>query len=110
MVPTAMRYILANVVFQWVSLIANIAMMVTIGLFIYDTLAATPGGVTLGTVLLVAAAAIAVRAICTTAAQSMSCKAASIAKKTMRQAVYDKLARLGPAYAGKVPTVRAISA
>ena len=108
MVPTAMRYILANVVFQWVSLIANIAMMVTIGLFIYDTLAATPGGVTLGTVLLVAAAAIAVRAICTTAAQSMSCKAASIAKKTMRQAVYDKLTRLGPAYAEKVPTSEAV--
>lgn len=108
MVPTAMRYILANVLFQWIALIANIAVMVTIGLFIYDALGGSDGAMPLVQVLVVAAFAIAVRALCTTLAQSMSFKAASIAKKTMRQAVYDKLTRLGPAYAENVPTSEAV--
>lgn len=108
MVPTAMRYILANVLFQWISLMANIATMVAIGLFIYDTLIAASDGMTLVQVLIIAAAAIIVRALCTTAAQSMSCKASAIAKKTMRQAVYGKLTRLGPAYAEKVSTSEAV--
>lgn len=108
MVPTAMRYILANVLFQWISLIANIAMMVAIGLFLYDSLMGAASGVSFTQVLLVAAAAIAVRALCTVLAQSMSFKAAALAKKTMRQAVYDKLTRLGPAYAEKIPTSEAV--
>ncbi|WP_139652885.1 thiol reductant ABC exporter subunit CydC [Raoultibacter phocaeensis] len=108
MVPTAMRYILANVLFQWIALVANIAVMVTIGLFIYDTLGRTEAAMPLVQVLAVAAVAIAVRMLCTTFAQSMSFKAASIAKKTMRQAVYDKLARLGPSYAENVSTSEAV--
>lgn len=108
MVPTAMRYILANVAFQWISLIANIVLMMAIGLFLYQTFSGNAGGPQLIEVLLLAAVVIAVRAICTTLAQSMSYKAASVAKKTMRQAVYDKLTRLGPAYAEKVPTSEAV--
>ena len=37
MVPGAAKYILANVLFQWIALVCNIALFIVIGLFLQAT-------------------------------------------------------------------------
>ena len=108
MVPGAVKFIVADVAFQWVALACNIALFMVIGLFLQATLeGAADAGMAIG-VLGASAAAIVVRMVCQTAAQRMGRKAASCAKCSIRQQVYDKLAVLGPAYSETVATAVAV--
>ena len=108
MVPDAVKFIVADVAFQWVALACNIALFMVIGLFLQATLeGAADAGMAIG-VLAASAAAIVVRMVCQTAAQRMGRKAASCAKCSIRQQVYDKLAALGPAYSETVATAVAV--
>ena len=108
MVPGAVKFIVADVAFQWVALVCNIALFMVIGLFLQATLeGAADAGMAIG-VLAASAAAIVVRMVCQTAAQRMGRKAASCAKCSIRQQVYDKLAALGPAYSETVATAVAV--
>ena len=108
MVPGAVKFIVADVAFQWVALACNIALFIVIGLFLQATLeGAADAGMAIG-VLGASAAAIVVRMVCQTAAQRMGRKAASCAKCSIRQQVYDKLAALGPAYSETVATAVAV--
>ena len=108
MVPGAVKFIVADVAFQWVALACNIALFIVIGLFLQATLeGAADAGMAIG-VLAASAAAIVVRMVCQTAAQRMGRKAASCAKCSIRQQVYDKLAALGPAYSETVATAVAV--
>ena len=108
MVPGAVKFIVADVAFQWVALACNIALFMVIGLFLQATLeGAADAGMAIG-VLGASAAAIVVRMVCQTVAQCMGRKAASCAKCSIRQQVYDKLAALGPAYSETVATAAAV--
>ena len=108
MVPGAVKFIVADVAFQWVALACSIALFMVIGLFLQATLeGAVDAGMAIG-VLAASAAAIVVRMACQTAAQRMGRKAASCAKCSIRQQVYDKLAALGPAYSETVATAVAV--
>lgn len=108
MVPGAVKFIVADVAFQWVALACNIALFMVIGLFLQATLeGAADAGMAIG-VLGASAAAIVVRMACQTAAQRMGRKAASCAKCSIRQQVYDKLAALGSAYSETVATAVAV--
>ena len=108
MVPGAVKFIVADVAFQWVALACNIALFMVIGLFLQATLeGAVDAGMAIG-VLAASAVAIVVRMVCQTAAQCMGRKAASCAKCSIRQQVYDKLAALGPAYSETVATAVAV--
>ena len=108
MVPGAVKFIVADVAFQWVALACNIALFMVIGLFLQATLeGAADAGMAIG-VLAASAVAIVVRMVCQTAAQRMGRKAASCAKCSIRQQVYDKLAALGPAYSETVSTAVAV--
>lgn len=108
MVPGAVKFIVADVAFQWVALACNIALFMVIGLFLQATLeGAADADMAIG-VLGASAAAIVVRMVCQTAAQRMGRKAASCAKCSIRQQVYDKLAALGPAYSETVATAVAV--
>ena len=108
MVPGAVKFIVADVAFQWVALACNIALFMVIGLFLQATLeGAADAGMAIG-VLGASAVAILVRMVCQTAAQRMGRKAASCAKCSIRQQVYDKLAALGPAYSETVATAVAV--
>ena len=108
MVPGAVKFIVADVAFQWAALACNIALFMVIGLFLQATLeGAADAGMAID-VLAASAAAIVVRMICQTAAQRMGRKAASCAKCSIRQQVYDKLAALGPAYSETVATAVAV--
>lgn len=108
MVPGAAKYILANVLFQWIALVCNIALFIVIGLFLQATFeGAADAAMAIG-VLAAAALAIAVRMACQTAAQRMGQRAAAKAKCAIRQQVYDKLVALGPAYNEAVATSVAV--
>lgn len=108
MVPGAKKYIFANVAFQWIALAANVALMVAIGLFLQDMLYGAATQNDLVRLLTLAAFAIVVRMACQTAAQRMGFAAASLAKRVIRQEVYDKLVRLGPAYTERIATNEAV--
>ena len=125
MVTSAKKHIAANVLFQWVALIANVALMVSIGVFLQGLVEGEPvfaggagassaleGVLSVSTswegILLIAAVAIVVRFFCARAAQGQSTKAAGEAKRTIRQAVYDKLVALGPAYTEHIATSEAV--
>ena len=109
MVPAARGPIVANVALQWVALAANVALMILFGLFVQ---AWFEGVLDVGPWLwglgCAAAAAIAVRMACLAGAQRCGLAAAQAAKRAVRQEVYDKLVRLGPSYAERVPTAEAV--
>lgn len=108
MVPAARKYIVADVALQWVALVANIALYLMIGSFLQAVWRGvqTPG--LFVRLVLTALVAIAVRLACQAFAQRAGQAAAFEAKRVVRQRVYDKLVRLGPAYREKVATSEAV--
>ena len=98
MVPESKKYITANVLLQWLSLFANIAMMTAITTLLaalYTQTADT--SVLLGTLLLSAVALI-VRFFANTSSAHMSYLSSKKVKKTLREKIYEKLLLLGPSY------------
>lgn len=108
MVPEAQRYILKNVLFQWLALVANIALMIVIGWFLQRMLYGTATRDEALVLAGVGVAAIAVRIACQRAVQRMGACASTAAKRAVRSKVYDKLLRLGPSYAERIPTSEAV--
>ena len=97
-VPESRKYIAGNVLCQWVSLLANIALLGALAGLLASLAAGLPER---GRVLLtlgVAAAALAVRAACTLLANRMSFRSARAVKRTLRERLYRKLLALGPSY------------
>ena len=91
-VAESRKYIAGNVVLQWCSLAANIAMMFSIT---SHTLWATAAVVLL---------ALLIRFFCTTGAGRMSYLSSKAVKKTLRERIYEKLLRLGASYNEQVKT------
>lgn len=108
LVPKAKGPIVASVLFQWAALLANIALFMAMGWFFGRLLDGTSDMQALGVLAAVAACAIVVRFACQTAAVRAGAKAASRAKCTVRQRVYDKLAALGPGYREHTSTAAAV--
>ena len=108
MVPQAMRYIVRNAAAQWVALVANIVLMLLIGLFLQRLVdgVAVDGWVAM--LLCAGVAVIAVRMACLTFAQRMGVAAAMAAKRSVRRQVYDKLVRMGPGYSERIATSEAV--
>lgn len=102
-VPESKRYIAGNVICQWVSLAASIAMMGAVsrmfqGLYEGDISAR------ILPVTLTALGAVMVRAICSVLAARMGYLSGRAVKKTLRERIYRKLLRLGSAYKEQVNT------
>lgn len=108
LVPEAKKYIFLTVFFQWIALAANIVLMVSIGFFLQGMLFGAATQETLFELLVLGAVVIAVRLFSQTMAQRMSLAASTIAKRTIRQSVYEKLVRLGPSYSEHIPTSQAV--
>ena len=103
-VPESRKYIAGNVLCQWLSLLANIALLGALAGLLASLAAGLPER---GRVLLtlgVAAAALAVRAACTLLASRMSFRSARAVKRTLRERLYRKLLALGPSYQEQVNT------
>lgn len=103
-VPQSKKYIAGNVLFQWISLVANIVIMERITRLSADLFEGTATAKSTASVLFTAAAAIAVKYICSLLSGKMSYLSSSKVKKTIRSMIYRKLLKLGSGYNEKVGT------
>ena len=102
-VPESRKYIAVNIIFQWISLAANIAMMTSVATLLADLYTGRESGRVMLT-LAIAAGAIVVRFVCTILASKMSFLSSKTVKKTLRGEIYEKLLRLGASYNERVRT------
>lgn len=98
------KFIAGNVAFQWLSLAANITMMVSITGLLADLYAKTADTEKLRSVLFVAAAALLIRFVCTLLSNRMSYLSSKTVKSVLRERIYQKLLRLGASYKEQVKT------
>lgn len=104
MVSESKKYVVGNVVLQWCSLVANIAMMTSITLFLGSLFAGTVDASQILITAAIAIGAVLVRFLCTTGASRMGYLASKAVKKTLREKIYEKLLRLGTSYKEQVKT------
>ncbi len=107
MVPRALRYILADVGLQWVALLANVLLFIVVGQLLQAVLLGQASWSNVAGTAVTAAFAVVVRLVCQAGAQRMGLASAALAKRTVRQLVYDKLVALGPSYKERVSTSEA---
>lgn len=107
LVPGVMRHIAANVALQWLALLANVVLFVSVGGLLQSVLAGDAAGIDLVRTLLVAVVAVAVRLVCQAQATKQGLAASALAKQRVRTLVYDKLVRMGPSYRETVATSEA---
>ena len=107
LVPGVMRHIAGNVALQWLALLANVVLFVSVGGLLQSVLAGDTAGIDLVRTLLVAVVAVAVRLVCQAQATKQGLAAAALAKQRVRTLVYDKLVRMGPSYRETVATSEA---
>ena len=103
-VAESKKYIAGNVVLQWCSLAANIAMMFSITNLFAGLYYGNTSSHTLWTTAAVVLLALVIRFLCTTGASRMSYLSSKAVKKTLRERIYEKLLRLGVSYSEQVKT------
>ena len=106
LVPESKRYIAANVLFQWLGMCSNIAIVYTIATMLGSLIAATP--ISYGKSAVIIIAAVLVRVICVKLANTASYKASRSVKRTIRGMLYEKLLKLGSSYTEHVPTAEVV--
>lgn len=103
-VAESKKYIAGNVILQWCSLAANIALMLSISRMFAELFRGSASAqlltVTGGVVIL----ALAVRFFCSIGAAKMGYFSSKAVKKTLREKIYQKLLRLGNSYNEQVKT------
>ena len=107
LVPGVMRHIAGNVALQWLALLANVVLFVSVGGLLQSVLAGDTAGIDLVRTLLTAVVAVAVRLVCQAQATKQGLAASALAKQRVRTLVYDKLVRMGPSYRETVATSEA---
>ncbi|MCM1544151.1 MAG: ABC transporter ATP-binding protein/permease [Ruminococcus sp.] len=101
-VPGSSKYVALNVVFQWLSLCANIVMMSMITAFLANLFSAEKQNFNLLLLAVVVVPAIIIRFVCARLSTRMSYKSSSTVKKSLREKIYLKLLSLGSSYKDKV--------
>lgn len=104
MVSESKKYIAGNVVCQWISLVANITMMVSITTLLAKLYERMAENKDLLITITIAVIAIAVRYVCAICSSRMSYLSSRAVKHSLRKMVYQKLLRLGTSYKEKVNT------
>ncbi len=103
-VSESKKYVVGNVVLQWVSLISNITMMMSITNLLTKLFEHTAGQKDFISTVIIACAAVVIRFLCTTGSSKMGYLSSKAVKKTLREMIYKKLLRLGAAYNEQVKT------
>lgn len=103
-VPESRKYIAGNVAAQWVSLVTNMLLMAGIAGPLQSLHAGTAGARAIGGIAVLGLCALAVRFTCALAASRMGYLSAKAVKSILREAIYQKLLRLGASYAETVRT------
>ena len=92
------KYIAVNVICQWVSLAANIAMMGAIAHMLQSLYEGNTKDEQIGLTAVIAVAAVIIRFICAISSSRMGYLSSKAVKKTLREMIYRKLLRLGTSY------------
>ncbi len=103
-VSESKKYVAGNVILQWCSLAANIAMMTSITFLLQDLFLKTADTKSITTTVIVAVIALIIRFVCTTFSSRMGYLSSKAVKKTLREKIYRKLLKLGPSYKEDVKT------
>lgn len=98
------KYIAWNVIYQWISLVANITMMVSIADLLSRLFANTADRENFVCTVIVVAAAVGIRYFCAVQSAKMGYLSSKAAKKVLREKIYRKLLRLGSSYKEKAQT------
>ena len=103
-VKESKKYIVGNVVAQWCSLAANIAMMGFVAHLLQSLYDGTANERQIGLTAICSVLAVAVRCICSIFSSRMGYLSSKAVKKTLREMIYRKLLRLGTSYKEQVKT------
>lgn len=98
------KYIAWNVIYQWISLVANITMMVSIADLLSRLFANTADRENFVCTVIVVAAAVGIRYFCAVQSAKMGYLSSKAVKKVLREKIYRKLLRLGGSYKEKAQT------
>lgn len=103
-VSESKKYIAGNVILQWCSLAANIAMMTSITILLQKLFFKTADRKNIIITAAVAAVAVIIRFVCTIGANRMGYLSSKAVKKILREKIYRKLLKLGTSYSEQVNT------
>ena len=98
------KYIAWIVIYQWISLVANITMMVSIADLLSRLFANTADRENFVCTVIVVAAAVGIRYFCAVQSAKMGYLSSKAVKKVLREKIYRKLLRLGSSYKEKAQT------
>lgn len=96
------KYIAGNVVCQWVSLAANITMMIAVTRLLMQLYNKENTGI--ASIAAVIFAAVIIRFVCVGLSSKFSYLSSKAVKKTLREKIYEKLLRIGLSYKENVQT------
>lgn len=102
MVEDSKKYVAGNVVIQWCNLVANVMAMASIAVLLQKMYEGQAFFRDYGITGLIFCVVIALRFVCERGVVKMSYLASRCVKKTLREAIYTKLLRLGASYHQKV--------
>lgn len=103
-VSESKKYVAGNVALQWVSLAANITMMVAVTSLLAGLFARTTEIRDFAITVIIAVSVLLIRFFCTMGASRMGYLSSRAVKKTLRGMIYEKLLRLGTSYNEQVRT------
>lgn len=101
-VSDSKKYIAGNVVCQWVSLAANITMMMAVTRLLMQLYNKENTGI--ASIAAVIFAAVIIRFVCARLSSKFSYLSSKAVKKTLREKIYEKLLRIGLSYKENVQT------
>ena len=104
MVPESKKYVAGNVLMQWISLAANVVLMMSITRFFASLYAKNMTGKDFAVFSVIAIMAVAVRFFCAIGASRMGFLSSKKVKKALREAIYTKLLKLGAASKEQIKT------
>ena len=108
MVPDSKKFIAGNVACQWISMVANAALVFTLGWLLGQLLEGRPVFSSLPFAGGIALVALVVRWFALRAAARMSHLASRQVKSTLRRALFDKLYTLGASYRQRTSTAQVV--
>ena len=103
-VKESKKYIAGNVITQWISLVANIAMMTAITVLLSAVFTDNLSNDLILITAITAGVAVAVRAVCSIVSSKMSYLSSKAVKRVLREKIYSKLLRLGASYNEQIKT------
>lgn len=103
-VKESKKYIAGNVITQWISLIANIAMMTAITVLLSAVFTDSLSSNLILVTAVTAGLAVIIRAVCSMVSSSMSYLSSKAVKRVLREKIYSKLLRLGASYNEQIKT------